>query len=153
MQLSIDTSVETDLEVLIPDSYVNVPSEKIRLYRELDNITTEKDLDIFAKRLQDRFGAPIPRQTEELMSIVSLRLKAATLGIERIVLKNSRMTAYFVADRNHPFFAGDTFMTILQKLSTLRQFQLEETSGKLHIRTQNINSVEDALKAINLFLV
>ena len=87
----VDTIVDTDLELMIPDSYVNVPSEKIRLYKELDAIRSEDMLRRFTANLADRFGSPVPTPVLELIDVVRLRLRASRLGIERIVLKNGAM--------------------------------------------------------------
>lgn len=152
-QLTVDTQIETDLEVLIPDSYVNVPSEKIRLYREIDAISSEEEIKRFTAGMADRFGSPIPLQLLELMDIVRLRLVAGKLGIERIVLKNNRMQAYFIADKDSWFYKSDTFGAILQKIPEIKVFSIGESNGKLHIRKDNVHSVAEALKYIKLFLV
>jgi len=152
-KFSIDTTVETDLELFIPDTYVNIPSEKIRLYRELDDISSEEALKPFIAHVADRFGSPLPLPFLELIDVVRLRLIAGQLGIERIVLKNGALLCYFVADRNSAFFRTETFGTILQKLSTIRIFALNETNGKLYLKAREVDSVAKALKALNLFLV
>lgn len=152
-EMTIDTQIETDLEVLIPDSYVNIPSEKIRLYREIDGISSEEAIKQFTARMADRFGAPIPQQLLELMDIVRLRIVAGKLGIERIVLKNNLMLAYFVSEKDSWFYKSDTFGNILQKISEIKVFSLNETNGKLYIKKGNVGSVAEALKYIRLFLV
>ena len=150
----LDTQVETDLEIMIPDSYVNVPSEKIRLYKELDAIKSEDLLKRFTANLADRFGSPIPTPVLELIDVVRLRMQAGRLGIERIVLKNGVMRAWFIADRNHPFFQSDRFDTILQQLAARRKgVQLLETGGKLHFKVQDVTSVQAAAKVLSSFLV
>ena len=150
----LDTQVDTDLELMIPDWYVNVPSEKIRLYKELDSIKSEDLLKRFTANLADRFGAPIPTPVLELIDVVRLRMMAGKLGIERIVLKNSVMIAWFIADRNHPFFQSDRFGTILQQLATKKAgVKLQESGGKLHFKVENIPSVQAAAKVLSAFLV
>jgi transcription-repair coupling factor (superfamily II helicase) len=150
----LDTQVETDLEIMIPDSYVNVPSEKIRLYKELDAIKSEDLLKRFTANLADRFGSPIPTPVLELIDVVRLRMQAGRLGIERIVLKNGVMRAWFIADRNHPFFQSDRFDSILQQLAARRKgVQLLETGGKLHFKVQDVTSVQAAAKVLSSFLV
>lgn len=151
--LLVDTLVETDLEILIPDSYVNVPAEKIRLYRELDGISSEEQIRDFIARMADRFGSPVPLPVLELVDIVRLRLAAGRLGIERIVLKNNMMLAYFIADKQSPFYRSELFGTILQKISVLKIYSLNEVSGKLYMKASNIDSVSKALSSLNLFLV
>lgn len=150
---NIDTQIDTDLEVLIPDDYVNVPSEKIRLYKELDGINDEKVLSRFEGEIADRFGAPIPERFLELMDVVRLRIVAQKLGIERIVLKNNVMLAYFVSNRLSPFYNSEMFDRILRKIQELRIYSLLESNDKLYIKAQKIGSVRDALNTIRRFLV
>ena len=83
--------MESDLELLLPADYVTGSSERILLYRELDGLTLDKDVDAFRSRLEDRFG-PIPPETEELLRIVPLRRLAARLGVEKVFLKGGRMS-------------------------------------------------------------
>lgn len=149
----VDTLVETDLEILIPDSYVNVPSEKIRLYRELDGITSEDQIRSFISGIADRFGSPLPRPVLELVDIVRLRLLAGKLGVERIVLKNSMMLTYFISDRNAAFYKSELFGKILSQIALLKKYQLIETSGKLYIKAEKIGSVAEALACLKQFLV
>ncbi len=149
----VDTLVETDLEILIPDSYVNVPAEKIRLYRELDAITSEEQIRNFISGIADRFGSPLPQPVLELVDIVRLRLLAGKLGIERIVLKNNMMLAYFISDRNSAFYKSDLFGRILSQIAVLKKYQLTELSGKLYIKADKVSSVSEALSCLKQFLV
>ena len=150
----LDTQVDTDLELMIPDWYVNVPSEKIRLYKELDGIKSEDLLKRFTANLADRFGAPIPIPVLELIDVVRLRMTAAKLGIERIVLKNGVMIAWFIAERNHPFFQSDRFGAILQQLAARRSgISLQESGGRLWFKVPDVPSVQAAAKVLASFLV
>ena len=150
----LDTQVDTDLELMIPDWYVNVPSEKIRLYKELDGIKSEDLLKRFTANIADRFGAPIPTPVLELIDVVRLRMTAAKLGIERIVLKNGVMIAWFIAERNHPFFQSDRFGAILQQLAARRSgISLQESGGKLWFKVPDVGSVQAAAKVLASFLV
>ena len=154
MAFELDTQVDTDLELMIPDSYVNVPSEKIRLYKELDSIKSEDLLKRFTANLADRFGAPIPTPVLELIDVVRLRMMAAKLGIERIVLKNNVMIAWFIAERNHPFFQSDRFGAMLQQLAVRRSgINLQESGGKLFFKVPEVRSVQAAAKVLSSFLV
>ena len=150
----IDVQVDTDLEVFIPDDYVNVSSEKIRLYKELDGIKDEERLKRFIKETADRFGSPLPKPMMELIDVVRLRMQAAEIGLERIVLKNNMMLAYFVAAREHPFYSSDVFGRILQTIAVQKSsLQLLESGGKLYLKIQNVRSVQSALKVMGTFLV
>ena len=154
MTYEIDTQVDTDLEMMIPDTYVNVPSEKIRLYKELDSIKSEDLLKRFTANLADRFGSPVPVPVLELIDVVRLRMMASKLGIERIVLKNSVMLSYFIADRKHPFFQSDDFDRILQQIAARRAgISLLENNGKLYFKVTDIRSVQAAAKVLAGFLV
>lgn len=146
-----DCAIDTDLELLIPDSYVSLTSEKIRLYKELDAISTEEQLSKFREEMEDRFG-PLPVQLEQLMFVVRLRQKAIGRGIEKIVIKNNIMLAYFVSNKLSPFYSSDIFAGIMQTISTSSgRFLLKEQNGKLLLRVANINNVESAYKILNSF--
>ena len=97
-----DCSIDTDLELLIPDTYIPQISEKIRLYKELDAITNEGQLDKFIEGFVDRFGQ-LPEQLLQLTYVVRLRWIAIQLGFERIVIKNGIMLAYFVNNQQSPY--------------------------------------------------
>ena len=90
-----DCTIESDLEMYFPDTYVPGSSERMLLYRELDNITEDRDLDAYRQRLIDRFG-PIPHEGEELMQVVSLRRLGKRLGFEKIILRQGRMALQMV---------------------------------------------------------
>ncbi len=150
----LDTQVDTDLEIMIPDSYVNVPSEKIRLYKELDSIKSEDLLKRFTANLADRFGSPVPTPVLELIDVVRLRMMGGKMGLERIILKNHVMLAYFISDRKHPFFESEQFGAILQQLAARRDgINLLEANGKLYFKVPDINSVQAAARVLAPFLV
>ena len=150
----IDTQVETDFEIMIPDSYVNVPSEKIRLYKELNNIRSEEALRRFTANLADRFGSPIPTPVLELIDVVRLRIMASKLGIEKIVLKNNVMLAFFPSDAQHPFYTGGSFDDMIQKIAMRRdQLQFSENKGKCWFKAEGVTSVRSAAQVISPFLV
>jgi len=140
-----DCQIDTDLEILIPDDYINIQAEKIRLYKELDGIQDEEILQKFAEEMQDRFG-PIPYDFLELINIVRLRREAIQLGIERIVLKNGMMLAYFISNQMSPFYQSKIFSEILNNLQKYgRKYVLIEQNKKLYIKALSVNSVEKAV--------
>ncbi len=150
----LDTQVDTDLEIMIPDSYVNVPSEKIRLYKELDSIKSEDLLKRFTANLADRFGSPIPTPVLELIDVVRLRMMGSRMGLERIVLKNGVMLAYFISDRKHPFFESEQFGAILQQMAARKSgISLLESNGKLYFKVPDVPSVQAAARVLAPFLV
>lgn len=108
-----DCVIESDFEALIPDTYVENVSERIRLYRELDNINGEKELKNFEKELRDRFGE-IPLPVAGLMEIVKIRSCCLEMGVERLLVKNGKMIMYFVSDQTSPFYQSSVFTYLLQ---------------------------------------
>jgi transcription-repair coupling factor (superfamily II helicase) len=110
-----DCSIDTDLEVLIPDSYVESITERLSLYSRLDNCETDEDLNDFHKEMQDRFG-PIPYVVEDLFTTIRCRRMAVQLGFERMFLKNNVLKCFFVSNPDSPYFQSETFNKVLQFL-------------------------------------
>ncbi|MBI5219317.1 MAG: transcription-repair coupling factor [Bacteroidia bacterium] len=147
--LNTDCQVETDLEVLFPEEYIDTVSERIKLYRELDNIETEEKLVAFEKNLADRFGK-LPDQTKELMSVVRLRWAAVKLGFEKVILKNSVLTGYFISNQDSLFYKSTIFSNILayiQKNPNL--FKMKESKDKLTLTVENIKNLSEAIAVLN----
>ncbi len=112
-----DCSIDTDLEILIPDSYVESITERLSLYSRLDNCEKEKELEDFHKEMTDRFG-PIPAQVEDLFTTVRCRKMAVELGFEKMFLKNETLKCFFVSNPDSPYFQSETFNGILLFLQT-----------------------------------
>ena len=112
-----DCSIDTDLEILIPDDYVESITERLSLYSRLDNCATEKDLEDFHAEMLDRFG-PIPAQVEDLFTTVRCRKIAVELGFEKMLLKNDILKCFFVSNPDSPYFQSETFKGILHFLQT-----------------------------------
>lgn len=143
-----DCAVESDLEMYFPDNYVPGSSERMLLYRELDNIEKDEDLDAYRKRLQDRFG-PIPRQGEELMQVVALRRVGKRLGCEKIILKQGRMQMQFVSNPNSMYYQSEAFDKVLNYIGYHpRRCNLKERNGKRSMVVNDVKSVEDAVKVL-----
>jgi transcription-repair coupling factor (superfamily II helicase) len=143
-----ETVIDTDLQLLIPDSYVENLTERLILYRELDNITKEEELVTFEENLRDRFG-PVPTEAIELINVVRFRWKAMSLGFEKITLKGSKMLAYFVAQKDSEYFATPVFhgvMTFVQKYKHLSR--LKEVNQKLMLTIEDIDSISKATEAL-----
>lgn len=139
-----DCQIDTDLEALIPENYVENTAEKIKLYRELDNINKETDLTTFSLKLKDRFGK-IPKETQDLMYIVRIREMAKDLGIERVILKQNMLICHLVSNRESVFYQSALFMKILQMVQLqIVPIQISETKEKLRLK---INSISSAAKA------
>ena len=107
-----DCQMETDMELMFPAEYISNVSERMNLYRDLDNVKDEAEMQKFQDNLVDRFG-PIPEQALNLMSLVRLRWLAIGLGFEKLVLKNERMTAFLIQSQNSPYFNSQVFGNII----------------------------------------
>ncbi|GHV08575.1 transcription-repair-coupling factor [Bacteroidia bacterium] len=143
-----DANVESDLEVLFPASYIPNDSERILLYRELDAMDDENDIEAFRVRLQDRFG-PIPYQGEELIKIVRLRRLSKNLGIEKIVLKNGNMSLYLISQFDSAYYQSEAFERLLKFVQTnYKRTKLKEERNRRSLVVQDLNSVEKAVKIL-----
>lgn len=108
-----DCQMETDMELMFPADYISNVSERMNLYRDLDNVKDEDELQRFQNNLVDRFG-PLPLQAQNLLLLVRLRWLAISLGFEKVVLKNSHMTTFLISSQNSPYFKSKTFGDIIQ---------------------------------------
>ena len=143
-----DCAVESDLEMYFPDNYVPGSSERMLLYRELDNIEKDEDLDAYRKRLQDRFG-PVPRQGEELMQVVALRRVGKRLGCEKIILKQGRMQMQFVSNPNSVYYQSATFDKVLNYIGYHpRRCNLKERNGKRSMVISDVKTVGEGVKVL-----
>jgi len=149
-----DCQIDTDLELLFPDDYIKGTSERMLLYRELDNIENEQQLELFKTGLIDRFGK-LPQESNELLEVVRLRWKAIDLSMEKIILKNKNMICYFVSDQQSKFYQSTDFLKIVQYIQKTGNGKLKEVNHKLTLTFQNIFNVETAdymLKEINQYV-
>jgi transcription-repair coupling factor (superfamily II helicase) len=143
-----DCQLESDLEMYFPDLYVPKDSERLLLYRELDNTRNDKELQAYRKRLEDRFG-PLPKPAEELLNVVTLRRIGKNLGCEKIMLKQGRMFLYLVSSENSPYYQSDDFGRLLNYATTnIRRCRLREQSGKRSMVIEQIPSVVEAVKVL-----
>lgn len=139
-----DCQIDTDLEVMFPDEYIENTSERISLYRELDSIENESELVDFQKNIEDRFGK-MPKKSLTLLLVVRLRWLAMRFGIEKLVLKNGQMLAFLVSNHQSPYYQSDEFGRLLQYMTNNpRKTKLRENNGKRSVVFMNIKSVEEA---------
>ncbi len=139
-----DCAIESDLEMYFPDTYVPGSSERMLLYRELDNITEDRDLDVFRNNLMDRFG-PIPKEGEELMQVVRLRRVGKRMGCEKIMLKTGRMQMQFVSNIKSPFYQSKVFADVISYVTShVRQCSLKEKNNKRYLIITNVTSIGQA---------
>ncbi len=143
-----DCSVECDLHAYFPEDYVPGSAERMLLYRELDALSEPRDLDAFRRRMEDRFGT-LPPEGEQLLLIPTLRRLGRNAGAERIVLKNNRMTLYFVSNIQSPFYKSATFDRIIGYAATHpRRCALGEQNGKRRILLYDVGSVALAISLL-----
>ena len=140
-----DCQIDTDLEILFPDTYVNSIAERLSLYRELDNLKTAADLEAFEKRVTDRFG-PIPAQGVQLLDTIRLRWVAKAIGLERLILKHSKLVCYFVSDPESDYYQGSTFTEILTFVKNNPQkVIMRQKKEKLTLVFENTNNIKQGL--------
>ena len=139
-----DCQIDTDLEILLPDTYVNSIAERLMLYRELDEIKQESGLVKFEAKLRDRFG-PLPEAGQQLLHTVRLRWLAEAIGFERLFLKNGGLSCHFVADPQSSYYQSEAFTHVLQFVQTHpRACAMRQKGEKLTLTFENVKSVKEA---------
>ncbi|MEZ4916861.1 MAG: transcription-repair coupling factor [Chitinophagales bacterium] len=139
-----DAQIDTDLEMLIPDSYINTVSERLAIYTELNNCKNEEELKSFAQNLEDRFG-DIPRQVQELFNAMRLKWLATGLGMERIIAKNGKMSCYFIQNQASAFYETEVFGKIIQFVQQFsKHAQLKQTDKYLILNFSDVASMQQA---------
>ena len=151
-----ECTIETDLEVLLPDDYVTSVSERLLLYKELNDIGVDRDagadaadveaeLAAYRSRLEDRFG-PVPPCVDELISTITLRRAAKAFGIEKLILKQDRMVCHLVSNQQSPFYQSPNFMKLIQYIqANPRRATLKETPERLSLSIANVKTIAAAL--------
>ena len=129
-----EVQLDTDLEIMLPDYYVNSVKERLSLYNQLSQIKDETELLTFEKNLEDRFG-PLPDPAMELMASVKIKWAAAQLGLERLVIKNGKCVGYFMAQENHPFYESLRFQKILTRIQEMpERLQIKQKQTRQGMR-------------------
>src|SRR5688572_15620168 len=140
-----DCTVDTDLEILIPDSYVESVTERLTLYTRLDNCETEEELQAFHSELNDRFG-PVPQQVEDLFDTVRSRRYAVQLGFKKMILKDEQLRCYSINKADSPYFESETFQSILTYLQTQTNKAKLKQVGKLFLLVvEDVKSMQQIL--------
>ena len=144
-----DCTIETDQLALIPDDYVNVSAEKIRIYKELDSLTSDKEIEQMKKKLADRFGT-IPEELSRLFEIVRIRQLGQKLGFEKIIIKNGVMIAFFIYNSMSRYYRSETFSKILENISlNPKLFELKQNDNKLRVFVRNVETLSKAYHILN----
>lgn len=147
-----DCVIETDLEVLLPDDYVTSVSERLLLYKELNDLATEEELDRYRNRLIDRFG-PIPQPTEELVRTITLRRMAQQFGIEKLVLKQRKMVCHFSSNPDNPFYQSPNFAKLIRYAQNHPQeVHLRETTDRLTLVCDKVPSIQKAIECVSALM-
>lgn len=138
-----DCTIETDQLALIPDSYIDVTAEKMRIYRQLDSLPVEKEIDKLASQLADRFG-PLPKEVENLVYVVKVRNLGASLGFEKIIIKNGMMIFFFISNAMSPYYRSNTFTHVLKQVGEHPMFNMKQVENRLKLVVRNIDTMEKA---------
>jgi len=147
-----DCQVDTDLEVMIPDDYVNNFTERLSLYKTLASITTEEELEEFETQLNDRFG-PVPYQVIRLFSTMRLKWIARDIGFEKLILKNQRFICYFISDQDSPYYQSTSFMAVLDYMKTAHQIAtMKEKNDKLILSFNGVKNIPEAIALLEPIL-
>ncbi|MFZ1687121.1 MAG: TRCF domain-containing protein, partial [Flavobacteriales bacterium] len=145
---SEDCILETDFTMLIPNSYVAETAERLALYRRLDDVKNEAELEKFRVDTTDRFG-PLPAQVLDLMEAIRLRWLGEQMGLEKMVLKKGTLIGTFIADQKHSFFESETFTALLRSVQTQpRKFKVYEKAGTLRVSVQDVKNIQQAKAAL-----
>ena len=148
-----DCQVETDMELVIPDDYVNNITERLSLYRQLDEVKDEQGIQAFQTELKDRFGE-IPDETSALIDTVRLRWLARDIGFEKVILKRGVLIGTFVSDSDSPYYQSAKFTRVLNFIQRNTQAAtMAEKNGKLRLRFEQVKSVAEAIDHFNLILL
>jgi transcription-repair coupling factor (superfamily II helicase) len=147
-----DFQIDTDLEIMFPDEYISNISERIRLYKELNEIISEEDLCSFEKRLIDRFGN-IPQPAQSLLDIVRIKWIDIKIGIEKILLKNDLLIAYFISDPDSQFYRSSLFVSIMNYVNRKpKQMNMKQKASKLSLTINEVKSVKTAIRILKEIL-
>jgi transcription-repair coupling factor (superfamily II helicase) len=143
-----DCTIETDQLALIPDSYIDLTAEKIRIYKELDSLTSDKEIEQMKVKLADRFG-PLPEELLRLFEIVRIRQLGLKLGLEKIIIKNGVMIAFFISNPLSQYYKSDRFEKILENITNNPMlFELKQNDNRLRIFVRNVESLSKAYNVL-----
>lgn len=144
-----DCTIETDQLALIPDTYIDVTAEKIRIYKELDSLTSDKEIKQMKVRLADRFGE-LPEELVRLFDIVRIRQLGQKLGFEKIIIKNGVMISFFISNPLSQYYRSDRFSKILENISVNPKiFELKQNDNKLRIFVRNVDGISKAYEILS----
>ena len=140
-----DCTIETDKPAFIPDDYIDISAEKIRIYKLLDALTDDREIDRMAQQVADRFG-PLPEEVSNLMDVVKIRNLGAALGFEKIIIKNGMQIMFFVNNPMSPFYQSKQFEQILSRVSQYPgDYKMNQDGGRLRTVSRGVTTLSKAL--------
>ena len=143
-----DCTIETDQPALIPDDYIDIPAEKIRIYKQLDSLTDDREIDRLGRQLEDRFG-PLPQEVSNLLNVVKLRNLGAQSGFEKIIVKNGMQIMFFVSNPMSGYYQSKQFERIIGRVNDHPAlFKVNQDNGKLRTVSRGVDSMEKALQVL-----
>lgn len=138
-----DCTIETDQPALIPDDYINITAEKIRIYKTIDSMVSDKEIDRYAKQIEDRFGK-LPLELVNLFNVLKIRNIGSYLGFEKIIIKNGLLIAFFISNPMSPYYKTKVFETILERVGSNGKYEMKQSESKLKIIVRNVTSLSEA---------
>jgi transcription-repair coupling factor (superfamily II helicase) len=148
-----DCTVDTDLEILIPDTYIENITERLSVYTQLDDIEDDLELQIYEEELVDRFG-PVPPQVKDLFTAIRCRKLAKELGFEKLILKNRQLKFYFINNPDSPYFESETFHYIMQCIQTqLANARLKQVGKNFMLIIEHVDTMNDVAWILNSLTV
>ena len=144
-----DVIIDTDFEILFPNSYISKVNERLILYTKLSKLNNDDELIRFEKELKDKYGF-LPIESIDLLKSVRLKWKAQKLGFEKIVIKKGKMLCYFIFDKNNNFFESGVFKKIMRDIQKFENCELRE-KNKLYLVFEKIESIDNAIQNLNRF--
>ena len=143
-----DCTVETDQPALIPDGYIDVTAEKIRIYKQLDSLTDDREIDRLGRQLEDRFG-PLPVEVKNLLDVVKIRNLGQLCGFEKIIVKNGMQIMFFVTNPMSGFYQSRTFERIVGRINDQPAvFKVNQDKGNLRTGTRGVDTMDKALATL-----
>ena len=143
-----DCTIDTDFPAYIPDEYIDVSAEKIRIYKVLDSLLEEKEIDRLSRQLEDRFGA-LPAEVSNLFNVVRIRNLGARYGFEKIIIKNGMLIMHFISNPLSLYYRSDQFEKILDRVnSSSTQYKFIQDNGRLRIVSRGVDSLSKAFSVL-----
>jgi len=138
--------VETDQPALIPDDYIDISAEKIRIYKQLDALSDDREIDRVGRQLEDRFG-PLPQEVRNLLDVVKIRNLGARIGFEKIIIKNGMQIMFFVSNPMSGYYQSKQFERIVGRVNdNPALYKVNQDNGKLRTVSRGVDSMEKALQ-------